>query len=559
MYGLIFAVILIVALAVSGYRMNISQRERVKASIRDSYGKASGKKITENRRKALLRNMELLKGSRQAGDMIDDLTWSDAGMDDIFRQMDTCRSSAGEEFLFSGLHDISSSEDDIRKIDGTVRELSEDESLRLSLGTAFAGLGYVRDRSLPEYLEHMLGAGKFINPFFHILADLFYIVIIFIMFLRPVTGLVFLVVLILVQISSYFSLRKTAEDRLCGMSMITRLSQMGKDLPSDAKGETGELVSSLASDLKSLRKKNILSSFVMNSGPDSSGGLFSMIFTYINLLFHFDLIACAFLLSGVSRDRDKIMSAYKAVGYLDMCLAVSSYRAYLEKKGGWCSPEFTDGAYIDIRSGFNPLIDEPVANDAYNDGGVLITGSNASGKSTYMRMIAVNAILAQTVATCAAVSYKASMFRIYSSIAVNDNILKGESYFMAEIKSLKRIVDAGSQEGRPVICFIDEILRGTNTSERISASCAVLKYLSQLKVIVFAATHDLELTSMVSGMYENVHFTEDITDDDVTFTYRLEKGPTNSRNAIALLRKNGFPESIISESEEICSGLTVKV
>ena len=129
---------------------------------------------------------------------------------------------------------------------------------------------------------------------------------------------------------------------------------------------------------------------------------------------------------------------------------------------------------------------------------------------------------------------------------------------MAEIRSLKRIVDAAMTEGRPVICFIDEILRGTNTSERISASCAVLKYLAQLNVTVFAATHDLELTTMVSDIYENVHFTESITDDDVTFTYMLENGPTNSRNAIALLRKNGFPESIIRESEEICSDLTKK-
>ena len=558
MYGLIFAAILIIALAVSGYRMNVSEREHMKASIRNSFGKASGKKITESRRKALLKNMEIMKSSGNPGDMLDELTWSDAGMEDIFLQMDTCRSSAGEEFLFSGLHDISQNAEDINKIDRIVRELSDDESLRLSLGTAFGELGFVKDRSLPEYLEHIIGAGKFINPFFHILCDLYYIVIIILMFIKPVVGLAFLIIVLLLQISSYFKFRRIAEDRLCGMSMIMRLSQMGRALPSGVKGEAGELTESLASDLRSLRKKNILSSFVINSGPNSSGGIFSMIFTYVNLLFHFDLIACAFLLSGVEKDRDKIMSAYRTVGLLDMCLAVASYRAYLEKKGGWCAPEFSEETGINITAGFNPLIDKPVANDAVNAGGVLITGSNASGKSTYMRMIAVNAILAQTIATCAASSYRACMFRIYSSIAVNDNILKGESYFMAEIRSLKRIVDAAMTEGRPVICFIDEILRGTNTSERISASCAVLKYLAQLKVIVFAATHDLELTTMVSDIYENVHFTESITDDDVTFTYMLEKGPTNSRNAIALLRKNGFPESIISQSEEICSDLTKK-
>jgi DNA mismatch repair ATPase MutS len=126
---------------------------------------------------------------------------------------------------------------------------------------------------------------------------------------------------------------------------------------------------------------------------------------------------------------------------------------------------------------------------------------------------------------------------------------------MAEIKSLKRIVDAAGTEGRPVICFIDEILRGTNTSERISAACAVLNYLSELGVITFAATHDIELTTLVSDKYENVHFSENITDDDVTFTYVLEKGPTKSRNAIALLKKNGFPASVTEESEKLCARL----
>ena len=556
MYGLIFAIIIFILLLVSGYRMALQKKKNVTEKIRFSYGKPAGKRLTENRRNALKNSLKLLNPSCDESDLIDDITWSDTGMEDIFLQMDNCTCAAGEEYLYSRLHNISGSADELEKTDKIISGLQSDENLRVLLGSAFHTLGFVKDRTLPEYLEHILSSDKFINPFFHILADLFYPVIIFIMFFEPVAGVVFLLIVLSLQISSYFSLRKKAEERLCGMSMITRLAQMGKSLPSGHPSEPGRMIDALSGDLKSLRTKTALSSFVMNSGPDSSGGILSMLFTYINLLFHFDLIACAFLLKGVREDKDNILSAYRMTGYLDMCLSVASYRAFLEKKGGYCTPEFAADPGIFISGGFNPLIDKPVANDAASDGGVLITGSNASGKSTYMRMIAVNAILAQSVATCAAVSYKASPFRIYSSIAVSDNILGGESYFMAEIRSLKRIVDAAQKNGRPVICFIDEILRGTNTSERISSACAVLRYLSELKVIVFAATHDLELTTMISGQYKNVHFTENITDDDVTFTYELSDGPTNSRNAIALLRKNGFPERIISESERICSGLT---
>ncbi|MCR4792487.1 MAG: hypothetical protein K5871_07035 [Lachnospiraceae bacterium] len=558
MYGLIFVAIILVLLAVSGYRMSIEEKKKTVRKISDSFGMPSSRKISEARRQALVRNIDLLKGEAASGDLIDDLTWSDTGMEDIFLQMDNCLSSAGEETLYYTLHDVSKPAEDIAATDKAVGDLSSDEKLRLELGVALSGLGFVKDRPFPEYLQHIRGSEKIISPFFHILCDFYYVVIIFLMFMNPVLGSVFLVIVLVVQISSYFSLRKKAEESLCGMSMITRLSSMGSHLPKGYDSYAGQLCDQLSKDLASFRKGTVLSSFVISTGPNSQGGLISMIFTYLNLLFHFDLIAASFLLSGIKENSARIMNAYKTAGFLDMCLSVASYRAYLEKKGGWCVPEFIEDRGISIEKGFIPLIDKPVANDAFTSGGVLITGSNASGKSTYMRMIAVNTILAQSVATCPAVSYKACRFRIYSSIAVNDNILKGESYFMAEIGSLKRIVDAAMADGRPIICFIDEILRGTNTSERISAACAVLKYLAELDVIVFAATHDLELTVMIGDKYENVHFTENITGDDVTFSYVLEKGPTNSRNAIALLRKNGFPDSIINESEKLCMDLTKK-
>ncbi|MBP5763403.1 MAG: hypothetical protein J6W48_10560 [Lachnospiraceae bacterium] len=555
MYGIVLVAIILILLAISGYRLSEEEKRRTDLFIRDSFGKASSRKLSEGRKDALQRLLDLSAAASADGNRIDELTWSDTGMEDIFLQMDNCLSAPGEEYLYKKLHDAGSSDGELELTDSISSELYKDEKMRVSLGLALHRLGFVKDKTLPEYLEHIISSERFLNPYFHIIADIFYIGVIAVLFFKPLIGALFLVALILVQISSYFSLRRTAEERLSGITMIMRLSIMDKNLPSDASGETGRQIADLLKDLRAINTKKFLSGFVLSSGPDSGNGLLSMLLTYINLLFHFDLIASAFLLDGIKKDKDRILSAYEKTGYLDMCLSIASYRAYLETKGSFCKPVFTEGASICIKEGFNPLIEKPVTNDAFSEGGVLITGSNASGKSTYMRMIAVNAILAQTVATCPAKEYRASHFRIYSSIAVNDSILKGESYFMAEIKSLKRIVDAAGSEGRPVICFIDEILRGTNTSERIAAACAVLNYLSELGVITFAATHDIELTTLVSDKYENVHFSENITDDDVTFNYVLEKGPTKSRNAIALLKKNGFPASVTGESEKLCARL----
>ncbi len=548
MYGIVFVVIILILLAISGYRLSLEEKRQTVSLIRDSFGKPSARKLSQGRKNALQKLIELKTEKDPEKDRIDELTWSDTGMEDIFLQMDNCLSAAGEEYLYYKLHDIGTTDEELKKTDVYVSELYKDEELRISLGSSLHELGFVKDKTLPEYLEHIVGSDKFINPWFHILADVYYIAIIIILILKPVIGAVFLAVLILVQISSYFSLRRSAEEKLNGVTMIMRLSCMEKSLTKGLSSETGRLIDDLAEELGSISGKRSLASFVLSSGPNSGNGLISMLLTYINLFFHFDLIASAFLLAGIKKDKDRILDAYEKTGYLDMCLSVASYRAFLETKGAFCAPEFTDKAVISIKAGFNPLIEKPVVNDANSSCGVLITGSNASGKSTYMRMIAVNAILAQTVATCCASAYKAS-------IAVNDSILKGESYFMAEIKSLKRIVDAASVDGRPVICFIDEILRGTNTSERIAAACAVLDYLADLNVITFAATHDIELTTLISDKYENVHFSENITEDDVTFSYILEKGPTNSRNAIALLKKSGFPASVTEASEKLCGEL----
>ena len=134
-----------------------------------------------------------------------------------------------------------------------------------------------------------------------------------------------------------------------------------------------------------------------------------------------------------------------------------------------------------------------------------------------------------------------------SSMAIRDDICSGESYFVAEIRSLKRILDAVDTGGM-VFCFIDEILRGTNTVERIAASSSVLKNLESKNVICVAATHDVELTRILAGSFDNWHFREQITESSVIFDYRLCSGPATGRNAIALLERMGFESAVVNRA-----------
>ncbi|NLC65703.1 MAG: DNA mismatch repair protein MutS, partial [Clostridium sp.] len=133
---------------------------------------------------------------------------------------------------------------------------------------------------------------------------------------------------------------------------------------------------------------------------------------------------------------------------------------------------------------------------------------------------------------------------------IEDDVVMGDSYFVAEIKSLKRILDQVKTKERAYL-FIDEILRGTNTVERIAASSSIINWLSDYPVLTFIATHDVELTEMLKDQCDNVHFREEITEKgDIQFHYRLQEGPASSRNALLLLENMNFPDIVVQNAKE---------
>ena len=151
--------------------------------------------------------------------------------------------------------------------------------------------------------------------------------------------------------------------------------------------------------------------------------------------------------------------------------------------------------------------------------------------------------------TCAAKRFVMPPAEVITSMAVRDDLMAGESYFIREIRYLKRILDSISEE-RVTICAIDEILRGTNTGERIRASRAILEYLRDKNCIALVATHDKELTELLGSDYLNYHFSEEIGEDDIAFSYKIMEGPATSQNAVKLLEFAGFPEEIIEAAQE---------
>ena len=288
-----------------------------------------------------------------------------------------------------------------------------------------------------------------------------------------------------------------------------------------------------------------------------------MVGDYIRMLFHADIIQFLRLTKKMQEMEGEIQNGAVFAGFLDSSISIALYRASLEN---YCLPELLEETLEEtsevsgiaeflMTDGYHPLLEKPVSNSiVVYDKGVLLTGSNASGKSTFLKTVAVNLLLAQTIHTTLASRFRAPISRIYTSMGARDDILKGESSYMAEILSLKRILDAGEKEGKvPIFCFVDEILRGTNTVERIAASAQILKYFSKTGTGCFAATHDSELITLLKEEYEHYYFTEEIKNGDICFPYRLLSGSGDTGNAIRLLAATGYHREITEGAERMAA------
>lgn len=177
---------------------------------------------------------------------------------------------------------------------------------------------------------------------------------------------------------------------------------------------------------------------------------------------------------------------------------------------------------------------------------MLVTGSNMSGKSTFLRTVGINICLAQAGAPVCATSLEWTWSRLYCCIRVTDSLESGLSYFYAEVKRLRDLLDAARHQTRPPVCFlIDEIFKGTNNRERLIGSRAFIRELARSNGYGLVTTHDLELATLEKELPDtvNVHFQETVAEKALQFDYRLRQGPCPTTNALRIMEIEGLPIS----------------
>jgi len=333
-------------------------------------------------------------------------------------------------------------------------------------------------------------------------------------------------------------------------SLINVGQRIGKLPYREVVGRAADLMQ-LATAASPLARNALL----LNPGRGASSEVGDLLDEYIGTFFLVEVRMYCRVLGELERHLEDLRRLHTLVGELDALQSVASFRAGLP---GCCEPEFVeDGPLLQLTDGFHPLLANPVPNSiSISSRGVFVSGSNMAGKSTFLRTVGVNAILAQAIGTCCGSSYRGSLLRVISSINQADRLGEGKSYYLKEAERLLAIIQA-TEGPTPPLCIVDELLKGTNSAERFSASVEILSYLCRRKAIVIVASHDTDLARTLEDHCDNYHFSDQFAESGLTFDYRLRKGITSTRNAITLLDFLGYPQTIVDSAKQRLADLEV--
>lgn len=304
------------------------------------------------------------------------------------------------------------------------------------------------------------------------------------------------------------------------------------------------------STIAGIRKR--LSLFKLDQKIDSDfEAAYWILIEFIKIAFLLEPLLVFQSVNKIKANKKEIEAVFGFVGKIDCLISIASLRSSLDE---YCVPQFSDTKenLIQFKHLRHPLIHDCVSNDLSADKSVLITGSNMSGKTTFIRSIGLSYLAGVNLNTCFATEAILPKAKLFSSIRIADDISESSSYFYREISEVKQIIDA-QKSGLPALVLLDELFKGTNTRERIASAKAVLSYLSQQSCQIFVSTHDLELCDLLKDRFELSYFSEHISDGAIHFDFQLKHGVPLQGNAISILEINGFPGEVIEEAREIAN------
>jgi hypothetical protein len=539
-------IIIILFLVIKGIYDEKRYKQRLYLRLKNSWGNPSRQEYPQQ----LMDAVKYYYNNNKGDNDIDDITYNDLNMDAVYKSVNHTMTSIGEEYLYALLRTPCTDIAVLEERERVINCMGADEEGRIKLQMALAGMGKLNRISVYSYISDIKNMDSG-NKLYHIFCAAALLVSAGLCFVKPAIMVLVTALIIIYNVITYYKNKAEIDPYIQVFAFIARTISQSEDVAKAGIAGIEEYQERLVSCTAGLKKFGKNSWLV--SGGNMSGDILDSFMDYIRILFHIDLMKVCDMVNELKKHENELADIYNITGYIDSMVSIASFRA---GTGSWCVPvlKYTDSMKnitMEFTDLYHPLIENPVKNSIKTEKSILITGSNASGKSVFIKTVAINAIFAQTIHTVLAESYSSCFFRVYSSMALRDDIFSNESYYIVEIKSLKRILDKAEEQGVPVLCFIDEVLRGTNTLERIASSSQILKQLATLKSLCFAATHDLELAKILVNYFDNYHFEETVKENDVIFDYKLRKGNTKTRNAIKLLNMIGYDKTLTSRAEEL--------
>lgn len=525
------------------------RKKLVLDGLYQTFIKEWGQKVDRKRNFKSIRNVfDYISYENEDDFYLDDQTWSDLTMDEIYIQMDRTLTSPGEELLYKILRTPLFKEKDLKERNVIINLFETNKKFREKLGMYLLKLNKKKINDVPDLLWSDIDADTRLRPLCLIMAIVPILSLIFFLVTKNITGLLIIVLSLGVNYTLHNKIKKKITRYVSCIGYLNSIIVAANDISKlhvEEFKEYEDLLGKLSRKVYAITKRSAGVGRIEGMDQTGIGELL-----YVVLLFEENqFFSCINLIKKYQEDLKKI---YVCIGEIDALLSIAAYRQGIES---YSHPEFTkENKYLEAKDLVHPLIEGAVSNSInINDKGVILTGSNMSGKSTFLRTVGVNAILAQSIYITTASYYKASFFKIMTSISPQDNIMGGKSYYFREAEALLRIIEEGGED-YPLLCIIDEIFRGTNPIERINASIEILSYLETHNALAVVATHDIELTDILKDKYNLFYFTEDIDKEGMVFDYKLKQGVCRTRNAVKLLKFLNYPEEIIEKTNRRIEG-----
>ncbi|CAM1342281.1 MutS-related protein [Tenacibaculum aestuarii] len=527
-------------------QIKFNRKKELNLRLKESFGKLKDDSFDFDYIEKYFRN----KDNSKAYQVLSDKTCNDLDFDDLFMFLDRTNSKVGQQYLYNNIRTIQVNEKQTKLNEEIIKQLSENPELRISVQKKLEKLNH-KD----AYYISSLFQEEHLNPpkwFFAIkLLSFASLVSLVLGFFSPIFFIVLLAIFCVNFVIHYWN-KNNLVQYTGSIPQLLKLNNVASHL------FTNSLFKKLNPDLpKSIKLinevENRMSFFSLEAKLQ---GEFEIIAWFVFEIFKTMFLLEPLLLFGVLKrlntKREEIESVFKFVGHIDMLVSIASLRKGLET---FCLPIINDSDKIIAKDISHPLIFNCTTNSIeIAEKSLLLTGSNMSGKTSFIRAIGLNVITGLTINTCFAKSMTFPLLKVFSAIRISDDLMNDKSYYFEEVLTIKEMLKE-SENGNKNLFLLDEIFKGTNTVERISAGKSVLSALTKNNNKILVSTHDIELTDMLSDEYELYHFSETVNDNNIGFDYKLKEGKLKNRNAIRILEINDYPKEVVKEAIEIAKEL----